>query len=167
VKASNDQKIQFKMKRLFLLRHAEAGFFKDTDFERNLTENGIESLHRMGRVLADRNLRIDLAFCSPARRTLETSNLFQKYVAVNDFNFVQEIYDGDLSDLLMLLTKIHVSVNSCLLIGHNPTISSFLSYLTREDFDGLEPGMLVEISLPIVTWDMLGFGVGQLKEILH
>lgn len=159
-------KIKDKMKQLFLLRHGEAGFSEESDFDRSLTEKGIESLHRMGQVLQERSLAIDLAYCSPARRTQETSTVLQKHVVIKEHIFVQEIYDADLNFLLDLLSKIPFSVNSCILIGHNPTISSLMAHLTQENFIRLEPGMFAEISLSIDNWDVLGFGTGTLEEIV-
>lgn len=154
------------MKQLFLLRHGEAGFSEESDFDRSLTEKGIASLRRMGQVLKERSLAIDLAYCSPARRTQETSTVLQKHVVIKEHIFVQEIYDADLNFLLNLLSKIPFSVNSCILIGHNPTISSLMAHLTQENFIRLEPGMFAEISLSIDNWDVLGFGTGTLEEIV-
>ena len=46
------------MKRLFLLRHGEAGFSEGTDFQRQLTAKGKENLKRLGEELKNRDLEL-------------------------------------------------------------------------------------------------------------
>ena len=155
------------MKQLFLLRHGEAGFSDGSDFQRRLTQKGIDNLKRMGGVLAGRSVSVDFMYCSSAQRTIETSDLIKDYLSVKEEIFTREIYEGDLNDLLTMLEKTPFSANSCLLVGHNPTISLLLSYLTQEDYLGLQPGMMAEVNLEINHWNMIGRGTGILKEILQ
>jgi phosphohistidine phosphatase len=42
-----------------------------------------------------------------------------------------------------------------------------LSYLTQDDYLGLQPGMMAEVHLEISQWNMIGRGTGILKEILQ
>lgn len=155
------------MKQLFLLRHGEAGFSEGSDFQRRLTQKGIGNLKRMGGVLSGRSVSVDIMYCSSAQRTIETSALIKNYITVIEEKFTREIYEGDLNDLLMMLEKTPISADSCLLVGHNPTISLLLSYLTQEDYLGLQPGMLAEVNLEISQWNMIGRGSGILKEVLQ
>lgn len=155
------------MKQLFLLRHGEAGFSDGTDFQRRLTQKGIDNLKRMGNHLTDPAIDIDIMYCSSALRTIETSNLIKNFISVKEEIFTREIYDGDMNALLTILEKTPFSANSCLLIGHNPTISLLLAHLTEEDYLGLKPGMMVEVNLEISQWHMIGLGTGILKEVLQ
>lgn len=155
------------MKQLFLLRHGEAGFSDGSDFQRRLTKKGIDNLKRMGGVLKGRSVSVDFMYCSSAQRTVETSDVIKNYLAVKEEIFTREIYEGDLNDLLKMIEKTPFSANSCLLVGHNPTISLLLSYLTQGDYLGMQPGMLVEVNLEISQWLMIGRGKGILKEVLQ
>ena len=155
------------MKRLFLLRHGEARYFDGSDFQRRLTQKGIDNLKRMGEVLSGRSASVDIMYCSSAQRTIETSDLIKNYIEVKEEIFSREIYEGDLNVLLMMLEKTPFSANSCLLIGHNPSISHLLSCLTQEDYLGLQPGMMAEVHLEISQWKIVGRGTGILREILQ
>lgn len=155
------------MKQLFLLRHGEAGFSDCSDFQRRLTQKGIDNLKRMGNLLAERSIEVDIMYCSSAERTVETSDLIKNYITVKEEIFTREIYDGDLNDLLTILEKTPFSANSCLLVGHNPTISLLLAHLTQEYYLGLKPGMMAELNLEISKWQMIDRGTGILKEVLQ
>ncbi len=155
------------MKQLFILRHGEAGFSEGLDFKRQLTEKGRENLKRMGETLQTRNLEVDFMYCSAAQRTRETADILGNYLAIQDSIYLREIYDGDLAHLLALLEKNHRSVNSCLLVGHNPTLSLLLAQLTGEPYFGLQPGMLAIVELDINEWNMVGVNTGLLKEVVQ
>lgn len=154
------------MKQLFLLRHGEASFSDSSDFQRNLTQKGIEDLNRTGKLFSDRILTVDLMFCSSAQRTVETSNLIKNFIGVKEEIFMREIYEGDLFDLLNILEKAPSLANSCLLVGHNPAISLLLAHLTQEGYVGLQPGMMAEVDLNIKEWSLIREGSGVLRKIL-
>jgi len=155
------------MKQLFLLRHGEAGFSGGSDFQRRLTQKGVENLERMGGVLSGRSVSVDIMYCSSAQRTLDTSDLIKNFISVKEDIFSREIYEGDMNDLLTILEKTPFSANSCLLVGHNPTISLLLAHLTQENYLGLQPGMMAEVNLKISQWPMIGRGTGILKDVLQ
>lgn len=155
------------MKQLLLLRHGEAGFSQGLDFERKLTPKGKEKLIRMGENLDQKLKSVDLVYCSAAVRTMETAELMEKHMSIKERVFTNDIYQGNLGDLLGLLEKTPSSVDSCLLIGHNPTISLLLAHLSDENYLGFQPGMLAVVELEISDWGMVGFGTGRLKEVFQ
>lgn len=155
------------MKQLFLLRHGEASFSEGSDFQRKLTQKGIDDLNRMGNLLSDRSIDVDIMYCSSAQRTIETSDLIKNYIGVKEEIFMREIYDGELFDLLTILEKAPFLTNSCLLIGHNPAISLLLAHLTQEGYHGLQPGMMAVLELEISQWDLVREGSGILREIIQ
>lgn len=155
------------MKQLFLLRHGEAGFSDGSDFQRRLTKKGIDNLERMGNILSDRSIVVDIMYCSSAQRTIETADLIKNFISVKEEIFTREIYDGDLNHLLTILEKTPISANSCLLVGHNPTISLLLAHLTQEYYLGLQPGMMAALNLEISQWHMIDKGTGILREVLQ
>ena len=155
------------MKRLFLLRHGEAGFSEGSDLKRHLTKKGKENLIRMGERLNPRLKTIDLMYCSEAIRTLETAEIMAKYISIRASVFTKEIYHGDLGNIITILEKTSNAIESCLLVGHNPTISLLLSHISDENYLGLQPGMMAIIDLEVSDWNMIGFGTGVLKEIIQ
>ncbi|SFB45472.1 SixA phosphatase family protein [Algoriphagus aquimarinus] len=155
------------MKQLFLLRHGEAGFSQGSDFQRQLTKKGRENLIRMGESLDEKLKSVDLMYCSSAERTMETANLIGTHITIKESIFTRDIYQGDLGVLIALLEKTSVSVDTCLFVGHNPTISLLLAHISDEQYLGLQPGMMAVIDLEISDWKMIGFGTGILKEIIQ
>ncbi len=155
------------MKYLILLRHGEAGFSDGVDFQRQLTATGKESLHRLGAILKAGEMRVDFLHCSAATRTRETAEIIKSYVPVEYAEYAREIYEGNLNSLMTLLEHTPREADSCMLIGHNPTISLLLSHLTHENYLGLKPGMMAIVQLEISDWSMIGLGMGTLKEMLE
>lgn len=155
------------MKQLILLRHGEAGFSDGIDFQRPLTSRGIENLEKLGRTLQSKGLEIDFMHCSSAKRTFETSEILKKYIPIKDEVFEKEIYAANLEILIELLENTPKATETCLLIGHNPTISLLLAYLTDENYVGLQPGMMGIIELQISEWSQIGHDTGILLEILQ
>ena len=66
------------MKTLYLIRHSKAAMHADTDFARELTDEGKEIAEVMGKVLAAHNPNPDYLLSSPARRTFTTSFIVAK-----------------------------------------------------------------------------------------
>ncbi|MBN7813592.1 histidine phosphatase family protein [Algoriphagus sp. H41] len=155
------------MKHLILLRHGEAGFSDGVDFQRQLTPNGKDSLNRLGETLQSGGLKVDFLHCSAATRTMETAEIIRKYVPIEEVEYTRDIYEGHLDALIGLLEHTPKQADSCMLIGHNPTISLLLSHLTHESYLGLKPGMMALIELQITEWSMIGLGTGVLKEVLQ
>jgi phosphohistidine phosphatase len=155
------------MKQLFLLRHGEASFSEGTDFQRQLTQKGIERLNRMGVELQSRSISLDLVYCSTAQRTMETASIIKNYFSIKEEIFLKEIYEGNLGDLINILENVSNQVNSCLLIGHNPILSLLLTHLSGENYINMQPGMLAHLELEINDWRMLGLNTGILKEIFQ
>ncbi|MEP0710919.1 histidine phosphatase family protein [Algoriphagus sp.] len=155
------------MKQLILLRHGEASFSGESDFQRQLTKKGRDAISRLGKTLEGKLKSVDLMYCSTATRTRETAELLGNHLAIEDTFFTKDIYDGDLKKLISLLENTTNTVTSCLLVGHNPTISLLLSHISGENYIGMQPGMMAILDLELSDWQMIGFGTGILKEILQ
>lgn len=153
------------MKQLILLRHAEAAFSQGSDFQRKLTPNGREQLKRLGKSLENAPLSVDLMYCSEANRTRETAEVIGKYLEIKEASFTRRIYEGDVHQLISLLEETPNSVNNCLLVGHNPTISLLLAHISNQNYLGMQPGMMAILELDISDWKMIGLGTGSLREI--
>jgi phosphohistidine phosphatase len=155
------------MKQLFLLRHGEASFSQGLDFERQLTSRGREKVFRLGQTLKSSGISLDFMFCSEAQRTQETAELIEKSIEIKNSQITKKIYQGDLNTLITLLEKTPKDAETCLFVGHNPTISLLLSNITGSAYIGLQPGMMAIIELNVPEWNMIGHATGSLREILE
>jgi phosphohistidine phosphatase len=120
------------MRRLMLLRHAKAvpqGALPDE--ERPLAARGQRDLPLIADFAASRGLAPDLALVSPAQRTRETWELFQRaFAAPPAHRFEPRLYAAPAERILYLVRETPADVGALLLIGHNPGLEDLLRMLT-------------------------------------
>jgi phosphohistidine phosphatase len=155
-------------KYLYLLRHGEAepGIGPIGDFKRVLSKNGKSHINQLSKDLKNKHTTFDLILVSPSFRTSQTANIISDYLSSKKTVVVDEIYEAEALGLLNLLNNINESVEKLLLIGHNPSLSSLVSYLTGNNSINLFPGMLAVVEVVVEEWKQLGQNTGILKEIM-
>lgn len=130
------------MKTLYLIRHATAedggnsSMFRDID--RDLTSAGIIESARMAKYLESKGYAIQYFISSKANRTAQTAKIMLEQWQRNpeEIAFDENIYSGGPRAYLHALNSTDESVNSLAIFGHNPDISFFGEYLTRDDTGG-------------------------------
>jgi phosphohistidine phosphatase len=140
---------------IYFLRHASAGQHKGTrsqDEKRPLDEEGIEQSRYIGRALAAMEVQVEGIICSPLTRATQTASL-----VANELGHEAKLElsaalrpDADYDDFLKLLDA-NAAKDSIMVVGHNPTISAFLSLLiTRgasRDAVGLKKGAVAKVEV--------------------
>lgn len=123
-------------KRLFLLRHALSDSkHSDGDIARPLAEQGRGDAEALGQYMASNNFTPDMVLCSSADRTRETLKLLQLPISEHQISFLPILYSGTTGDYLAQIQKCNDEHNNVLLIGHNPSIYAFVTYLCSPDVD--------------------------------
>src|SRR5437764_3389816 len=121
---------------LYLLRHASAGQHKSDarqDEKRPLDSEGVAQAREMGSALAGLHLEFDVVATSPLKRATQTASLvtnelgFEEKVVVTDALRPEASFD-DFRDLL----EDHAKAETMLVVGHNPSLSSFVSLLISD-----------------------------------
>ena len=156
------------MKVLSLMRHGEAenGLGLD-DFSRKLSDTGKKRLKALNAVLAKKDQKFDLVIKSPALRAVETAKVITCHLKIDREVSEGSIYEGSTEELLEILKHLSGEFGNVLLVGHNPGISSLVTFLTDEINISLLPGMIAVVNLDIPDWRMVSSGTGSLKEILQ
>jgi len=156
------------IKHLYVLRHGEArpGIGHLGDIKRPLTEKGQNHIEKLSKNLASREVSFDLVLMSPSIRTSQTGEIISKYVFSKEIIVEDDIYEAETMALLSLLNKINGPVENLLLIGHNPSLSALILYLTGNGSVNLHPGMLAIVEVIVEDWNLLGKNTGILKEII-
>lgn len=150
------------VKTIFLVRHAKAeeGSPRFSDFERELISAGIMQSARMGKKLADIGIKIDRFITSPAPRAAETARIFAEQIKfpIEQIISVQGLYDGGARAYLTAINEIPEDIQSIALFGHNPDITFFGEYLTKQTNGGsMDKGSIVHLRvLPGFTWAEIG-----------
>ncbi len=145
-----------KVKKLYLLRHGEAGFARTSDFNRELTSNGINQLIELTIAVSKEVQSIDFLLCSTAQRTRQTAQVIEEGISILEKEYRQEIYSGKLKDMVLMIEELPEDCNSCLLVGHNPIISLLLAQLTGADYKNMAPGTMAALQLEVLEWRMIG-----------
>jgi len=124
------------VKTTLLLRHAKSNWDDPTldDHSRPLAARGVRAADRMGRYLAELDLRPDLVLCSSARRALETLEGLRPHLEAElRVDREPRIYGALAAELFELLRALDDADRGVLLIGHDPSISQLACGLTRPD----------------------------------
>ena len=112
------------MQRLILMRHAEAeraaGSGRDRD--RGLSARGRGDAAAMGRALAARGLRPDLALVSPAARTRQTWELLHDAFGDVQIRDDDALYNGGADALRRLIEAVEDEAGCLMLVAHNPGV---------------------------------------------
>jgi len=146
------------VKSLFLLRHAKAisGELSLPDHDRPLSDRGFKDSQYLAAKLAKKNIDFDLFLTSHAIRAITTAQILanalghkQKHIAVD-----KVIYEGDVAEILEVISHASKKVNSIILVGHNPSISELACRLAREPIS-MATCCLIEFSMDIKRWDSL------------
>lgn len=157
------------MKQLFLLRHAKSSWDDPAldDFDRPLNPRGKKAAPLMGRVIKERKINPELILCSTAKRTKQTIKLVNETAKFDaDVTFTNAIYHASANQLIDLIRKQKPSVNSILLIGHNPGLEDFIQVLTGK-FEPIPTAALVQIDVSAEQWSGITNGDNQLAWIVR
>ncbi|MFD8410270.1 SixA phosphatase family protein [Streptomyces sp. NPDC059650] len=127
-------------RRIVVVRHAKAVPREATDvedFERELAHRGRRDAPEAGRRLAAFGFAVDLALCSPARRTRQTWQLMLPALADPPPTvFDDRLYQADAEELLGVLGEQADELTGLLVVGHNPAVHELAVGLCGE---GPEP----------------------------
>lgn len=135
------------MSAVIFLRHAKSDWDAEwnNDLDRPLADRGRAAAAAVGSFLAEAGHIPSLVLCSPAVRARQTVEIA---IAAGDWmcpiETVDELYYGTVENTVMLACKRQVPV--LMLVGHEPTMSSALEYLTGADLR-MPTGALARVNL--------------------
>ena len=151
---------------VYFLRHASAGHHvanPTQDEKRPLDPQGIEQCTQMGRALNAMDAHVDAVISSPLKRATQTASL-----VANEIGF-----DGKLQQTPALrpsaqmeafreLLDRNAKLEAVMVVGHNPSLSQFLSLLISE---GASESSVELKKCAVARVDVSG-GMGILKWVL-
>lgn len=152
------------MKTLILLRHAktEEKRMGQTDAERILVERGEKEAGKVGKMLIEKKYFPDYIYCSPAIRTRQTYHIVALYLKLDQHGIElnPKLYEATLEDVLSCIQNTSPSIETMMIIGHNPSITYAAEFLTGEDIAHVPPSGAVVMALD--SWSSIKPGSGQL-----
>lgn len=156
------------MKRLLLLRHGEAepAGAAASDFERALTPHGrdqaLQAAHRLRQV----HCVPATILASPALRARETATIVAALLArLQELHYEASAYPGSPEALLQLLSEIPEQIESLLLVGHNPGLSTLARRFAAHALAGQDAAEPYELStgglcrIGLSSWSSIESGI--------
>lgn len=162
-------------KRLLILRHALAlpssAAIKDID--RDLAPRGIEDANALGRFMKSRDFTPELALCSPAKRTRHTLEGLKKNITFQQILFLEILYSGTVDDYLFEIQHVNSSINTILVVAHNPSIYELAILLSGRGIEshmqrlseGYKPATLSVLNYLNDNWEELQPASCELVDI--
>ncbi len=151
------------VKKLILLRHAEASSEADKDFNRPLTGNGQRAARHLAQWFEENDITIDRIYSSSAIRAISTAEILAERLGVS-VKKEEELYESSVRIFLRLINETNAGFDVVLYLGHNPTITYLGEYLTGEPLN-MEPAGATIIDLD-TRWQEVSEKSGTLVQYL-
>lgn len=166
------------MKTLYMLRHAKSSWDDSSlhDHDRPLNKRGRAAAPRIGAHMKEAGHLPDLVLCSTAVRTRQTlDGVLSELETEPAVEFSEELYLSGPGEMLDLVRSVPDTVESVLLVSHNPgtgMLAAALSgegpperiHLMRAKFP--TAGLAI-IELRVDRWKDVESGCGSLKEFVR
>lgn len=160
------------MRRLILLRHAKSDWPEGVDdHDRPLGPRGLSDAPKIGKALAERGYRPDVALVSSAKRTRDTFDLVSE--AFPDIRLIIEptIYEADARMILAAIRKAPDEAETLLVVGHNPGLETLVPAMMRVEereayftaHDKFPTGAAAVLAFATDSWAELGPASGTLE----
>ncbi|RYF55540.1 MAG: phosphohistidine phosphatase [Cytophagaceae bacterium] len=150
---------------LYIVRHAKAEdraiFMPDHD--RQLTPDGIIAAARMGRYLHGKAILPDVIISSTAPRAKDTATVIAEQIGYDPaaIRLDDALFDGGPKAYLAALNALPTSVQSAMIVGHNPDVSYLAEYLTHQSIGSMSKGAVVTIVFDDVNWPEMSGRTGH------
>jgi len=154
------------MKYLLLMRHAKSAWDEPhtTDFDRSLNERGKKDAPDMAGRIKAFPFKPDLLISSPAKRAIKTAKAVAEVLHYPEkkVELETDLYEATIEDVCSLIREVDDSVKNLMLVGHNPTFTGMIGYLTHQFIDNLPTSGVALIELNIKTWKQAVAQTGRL-----
>lgn len=152
---------------LYIVRHAKAEdraiFMPDHD--RQLTSDGITIAARMGRYLHGKAVLPDVIISSTAPRAKDTAIIMAEQIGYDpaQIRLDERLFDGGPKAYLAALNALPASVQSAMIVGHNPDVSYLAEYLTHQPIRSMSKGAIISIVFDDVNWAEMSGRTGHVE----
>lgn len=156
------------MKKLFVVRHAKSSwdYPELSDFDRPLNKRGKNNAPEMGKRLALKGVLPELLISSPAKRAAATAKRIALEIGynVNDIKKEPLFYHGSRKDIVSVIRSVEDDVNTLMIFGHNPDLTSLVNRLSGSDIYNIPTCGVAEIDFDISSWKNIEEFSGSLSS---
>ncbi len=130
---------------LYLLRHADADTFAETDEMRPLSEKGESQAKKVARFCDTHDLAKVRIFTSPVLRALQTAEIVAKYLRL-EISVAPWLACGMRPDTALEHLREYADAKAVMIVGHEPDFSGLVAHLV-----GMPSGAQIEIRKASLT----------------
>jgi phosphohistidine phosphatase len=156
------------MKKLIIIRHGEFDRRGQqvADIDRTLDWRGRHQVSEMATRLASLEIKPDLIISSPAKRAVETAEVYAAKLGVpsESIRVDEAVYEAERVEILRLLQAWDDTDETIVLCGHHPGVTDLLHHLVDSDVEDLPMGAFAVVKLSAETWRTVSFKQGELLE---
>lgn len=154
------------MKTLYLFRHAKSSWDNPDldDYHRPLNSRGEKDAPKMGKRLRRAGVNPNLICSSTAARAITTARLAAEEMDYPATSIREEkrLYHAGPDELLNLLRSLNDSLDTVMLVGHNPGLTEFANSLLDEEIDNIPTAGIVGARLAVNSWKDVKWGCGKM-----
>jgi phosphohistidine phosphatase len=145
------------MKTIILTRHAKSSWKSDaqSDFDRPLNKRGVGDVPVMAQRLTVQGPLPGIIVSSTAVRALETAKMLMAELTIpaDKLQTTEVIYEAPARVLIDCIRTLPAEIDTAMMIGHNPGMSSACNYLSKEALVDMSTLAMVCLDLDIDHWD--------------
>ena len=156
------------MKTLYLLRHGKSDWDADYDgdHERPLAPRGEKAARKVGKFLRKKDNVPELVLSSTAVRARTTFEIAMDAGSWDcEWRLREDLYGASLQTILYVLGETPKSVDSLMLVGHEPTWSGSIRMLTGANAR-FPTACLCRIDFATNDWQKIRQGTGELQWLV-
>jgi len=146
------------MKILTIVRHAKSSWGNPglQDHERPLNSRGKRDAPAMGRRLAEAGICPGQIIASPAVRAWTTATIIIEALGIEPNVAQQEssLYLASIDDMLDVIVAQNNSVDSLMIVAHNPGLTDFANYLSPGLTNNLPTAGVVSVTIDQDNWSL-------------
>lgn len=149
------------MKELILIRHGKSSWdFDVNDVERPLKPRGYKDIRRVASEFKKSGFIPDKVYSSPAKRALDTANLFAE-IALDGLirvDIKQYLYDFSGESVLSFVKSLPECDKKIIIFGHNHAFTAISNTFGTKAIDNVPTSGLVHLRFHIQSWAELTKG---------
>lgn len=144
------------MKILILARHAKSSWDNPdwTDFGRPLNSRGTRDAYHLASIMEKKKMKLDLVISSPAIRAITTAQIISEKMGYKFENVEQDkgIYEKGNKYVTKLIAETDNEINTMMIFGHNPDITSLVTFYSGEFLENLPTCGIVCLKFNTDKW---------------
>ncbi|MFA5970935.1 MAG: histidine phosphatase family protein [Lentimicrobiaceae bacterium] len=144
------------MKTVYIVRHGKAipASANIADADRLLTDTGVARTWKIAEYMTESMPVIDQIIASPAERAYATALIIADKLGVPANKVVShdKLFTGDEMDALDLIEGLDDSINSVMIVGHNPVITMVANRFASPKLESLPTTGVVSVHLDTDKW---------------